>query len=109
MRVTRGRATATGRRRIARMTLPIVVLMLAGLVRSEPQAPSPAAPAAAAAGAEALKKSCDKHNAADCYTLAGMYRRGEGVTRDAKKAAGLLKKACEGQVMEACYDLAEAH
>ena len=86
-------------------TLPFAVILAAGLLQAEPQSPPPAAATTAAAQAAALKKTCDKGNAADCYTLAGMHLRGEGVARDAKKRAGFLKKACEGQVIDACFDL----
>ena len=35
---------------------------------------------------EALKKTCEKGNPADCLKLAGMYARGEGLAKDAAKA-----------------------
>ena len=74
------------------------VLALLALLAA--QAPGPAAEAAA------LKKSCDKGAGADCLRLAGLHARGEGVSRDAEKAASFLKKACELNLVAACFDLA---
>ena len=55
------------------------------------------AAAPAANDEKSLKKSCDKGATADCYTLAGMYRTGQGAAKDIGKASGLFKKACEGE------------
>ena len=66
--------------------LPVLVLLAV-----QAQAPTPEA--------VALKKSCDSKVAADCYKLAGLVKRGEGVPRDAEKAADLLKKKGERPVL----------
>ena len=75
--------------------LPLLVLLAV-----QAQAPPPEA--------VALKKSCDNKVAADCYKLAGLVKRGEGVPPDAGKAADLLKKACELNVAPACLEYAAA-
>src|SRR5438093_2579846 len=85
--------------------------VLTGLAMAMAMArPGGAQTAAPATGDPALlKKSCDKGNVADCYTLASMHRRGEGAPRDPSRAAGFLKKACEGGHSRACLDLAAMH
>src|SRR5512141_2467857 len=77
-----------------------VLALLALLTLPAPPTTGPAAEAAA------LKKSCDKGAAADCLRLAGLHARGEGVPRDAEKAAGFLKKACDLNLPAACLDFA---
>ena len=81
------------------MTLPLAVLAFAL------QAPVPA-PAAAGPDAKAPEKTCKKGTAADCMTLAGMYRRGEGVPPDGGKAADFYEKACALNTAEGCFALA---
>src|SRR5512136_3172801 len=80
----------------------LVLALLALLTLPVPQAAGPGAEAAA------LKKSCDKGAAADCLRLAGIHGRGEGVPRDAEKAAGFLKKGCDLNLAAACLELAAA-
>src|SRR4029079_11796804 len=65
--------------------------------------------APAALDVEAVKKTCDKGNAADCLTLAIAYQSGEGAPRDASKASGFFKKACDGGQARGCFELAGMH
>src|SRR6476620_4135977 len=59
---------------------------------------------------EALRKSCDKGNAADCRTVALMFAKGEqGVNKDLGKAGGFFKKACEGGQSQACFEIGSMH
>src|SRR6185503_7440741 len=90
-----------------RHPLPLAfVLAAVPAVNAAAQAPAPPP----VPESVALKKSCDKAGFEDCHTLATAYRRGEkGVAKDAGKAAGLLKKACEGGYAPACLDLGEMH
>ena len=75
----------------------LAALFALGLLCLPAQAQSPADPVT-------LKKSCDKGSAVDCFTLAGMQARGEGMPRDASKAEGLYKKACNGNHAPACLE-----
>ncbi len=88
--------------RLSRTSLLLVVLGWTSAAWAQ-------APAAGPVDAEALKKTCDKGNAADCLTLAGAYARGEGAPRDASKAAGFYKKACDGGQAPGCFELATMH
>ena len=45
---------------------------------------------------------CDKGNAGSCYILGTMLRDGVGSTKDWKRAATLLAKACKADDAEAC-------
>src|SRR6187200_2577863 len=91
------------------MRLPITSLLLVAVGWTSPaHAQAPPAPAAAL-DVEAVKKSCDKGNAADCLTLAAAYQSGEGAPRDAGKASGFFKKACDGGQAKGCFELASMH
>src|SRR5688500_4429332 len=80
----------------------------AGVVLTASLAAAPDKDKAPPTQAELLKKSCDKNTAEDCFKLAGMHRQGqgEGVVKDASKAAGLFKKACEHRHGRSCLELA---
>src|SRR6186713_3372514 len=93
------------------MRLPITSLLLVavGWTTAHAQAPAAAPAAPAALDVEAVKKSCDKGNAADCLTLAAAYQSGEGAPRDAGKASGFYKKACDGGQAKGCFELAAVH
>lgn len=43
----------------------------------------------------ALQKSCDDGNARACSDLGLLYTKGEGVPKDAARAAQLYQKACD--------------
>ena len=79
--------------------MPLATLVAVLLALAPPPPPSEL---------ETLKKACDKGGAAECRELGGRYERGEGVTADPGKAAGLLKKACELKLAPACLELAAA-
>ena len=82
------------------MTKPLAAIVaLAALAAATP---------AAAQDAAALKKSCDKGQAADCRALASMHAKGEGAPLDLEKAASYLKKACDLRLSAACLELARA-
>src|SRR6187455_694740 len=89
-----------------RLSITSLLLVAVGWTTAHAQAPA-AAPAAL--DVEAVKKTCDKGNAADCLTLAAAYQSGEGAPRDAGKASGFYKKACDGGQAKGCFELATMH
>jgi TPR repeat protein len=80
---------------VRRLLRPLLGLALAGLA-------VPAAAAKTEDPTEALRKSCDKKQGADCLKVADMYTRGEGVPKDPGKAASFLKKGCENGAPRTC-------
>ena len=92
------------------MRLPITSLLRSQSVGPSPRTPRRPLPRRPPPlDVEAVKKSCDKGNAADCLTLAAAYQSGEGAPRDAGKASGFYKKACDGQQAKGCFELAAMH
>jgi TPR repeat protein len=62
-----------------------------------------AAPSRADDRPEELQQKCDGGSGEACYQLALRYRDGQGVAKDAERAAGLLLAACKGHFGQACF------
>jgi TPR repeat protein len=62
-----------------------------------------------AAARAQLDVACAVEHAAGCFGLAVLYARGDGVPRDAGRAAALHQQACELGHARACLMLAERH
>jgi len=58
---------------------------------------------------EALEASCHRNDARACYKLGFMWLKGDGVSADAPRAAGLFHRACQGGDMLACWTLGDMH
>jgi TPR repeat protein len=59
--------------------------------------------------APACEGECKQGNAAACTNLGSMYRDGKGATKDANRAQGVLRQACDGGSLKGCVLLGEMH
>ena len=55
--------------------------------------------------ASAYEVACALRDPSACYNLGIQYRFGEGVQQDLARAAELYRRACDGNVFEACTNL----
>ena len=58
---------------------------------------------------ELLTRSCYRGFAEDCWRVGDLYAHGVGVEYNPSKAIELSAKACDGQVLQGCSDLAFVH
>ncbi|RLA08764.1 MAG: hypothetical protein DRQ51_01045 [Gammaproteobacteria bacterium] len=54
-----------------------------------------------------FEKSCNDGKFISCNNAGGMYRLGEGTTKNHQSALNLFEKACNGKTYIGCYNLAE--
>ena len=57
----------------------------------------------------ALSTACNAGLVRGCYNLGVSYDRGQGVAKDARKAASLYQQACQGGHAGSCYNLGDLH
>lgn len=55
-----------------------------------------------------LQQKCDGGDATECGVLGLRFLKGEGVAKDAKKAATLFQRSCDGGNAVGCYDVADS-
>ena len=53
--------------------------------------------------------TCGVGSFEDCFALGESYRKGDGVPRDARRAAGFYERACEGGYAPGCFNLGKSY
>jgi TPR repeat protein len=55
---------------------------------------------------ELLTKRCERHDSRGCIYLGSLFEDGEGVPKDAVRAASFYRRSCEGETPQRCLELA---
>ena len=56
-----------------------------------------------------VQSTCGVGSFEDCFELGESYRKGDGVPRDARRAAEFYERACDGGYAPGCYNLGKSY
>jgi TPR repeat protein len=95
---------------IARVLLACVIsflLVTAGCTPSQPQQTPPGAQSGNTQtnSLESKQQTCERGDFAVCNELGVAYLKGENVDKDAQRGLTYLRKACDGNISAACFQL----
>ena len=85
---------------------PIVVSRASEPIEDEPVAPEEQESVATKPDSQS---TCGVGSFEDCFELGESYRKGDGVPRDARRAAEFYERACDGGHARGCYNLGKCY